>query len=203
MPPIVPVPLTQPLVSRPREHPRQPVQRHRFRRRSSARERSVHGRARTADPARAASRRAERRHRRSARAWPAQPRASCAPAATEPTRRAWYVAALDGRRRRHLAGNRPRQARARSRVPAGRRTERGRSADDAVNSEAAMALKMTRLFGGEPPRAAENTDFDAPTTQVRMGITLAGRLRPADDDVGHGAAAHREQRGAPRRRSCC
>jgi twitching motility protein PilJ len=33
-----------------------------------------------------------------------------------------------------------------------------------------MALKMTRLFGGEP-RAAENTDFDVPTTQVRMGIT--------------------------------
>jgi twitching motility protein PilJ len=33
-----------------------------------------------------------------------------------------------------------------------------------------MALKMTKLFGGEP-RAAENTDFDVPTTQVRMGIT--------------------------------
>src|SRR5690348_18479257 len=33
-----------------------------------------------------------------------------------------------------------------------------------------MALKMTRLFGAEP-RAAENSDFDAPTTQVRMGIT--------------------------------
>ena len=33
-----------------------------------------------------------------------------------------------------------------------------------------MALKMTKLFGGEP-RAAENTDFDAPTTQVRMGVT--------------------------------
>jgi len=33
-----------------------------------------------------------------------------------------------------------------------------------------MALKMARLFGGEP-RAAENTDFDVPTTQVRMGIT--------------------------------
>jgi len=34
-----------------------------------------------------------------------------------------------------------------------------------------MALKMTRLFGGEPPRAAENSDFEPPTTQVRMGIT--------------------------------
>ena len=34
-----------------------------------------------------------------------------------------------------------------------------------------MALKMTRLFGGEPPRAAENMDFEPPTTQVRMGIT--------------------------------
>src|SRR5512133_1113657 len=34
-----------------------------------------------------------------------------------------------------------------------------------------MALKMTRLFGGEPPRAAENTDFEPPTTQVRMGVT--------------------------------
>ena len=33
-----------------------------------------------------------------------------------------------------------------------------------------MALKMTKLFGGES-RAAENTDFDVPTTQVRMGIT--------------------------------
>ena len=33
-----------------------------------------------------------------------------------------------------------------------------------------MALKMTKLFGGEA-RAAENTDFDVPTTQVRMGIT--------------------------------
>jgi twitching motility protein PilJ len=33
-----------------------------------------------------------------------------------------------------------------------------------------MALKMTKLFGGES-RAAENIDFDAPTTQVRMGIT--------------------------------
>ena len=32
-----------------------------------------------------------------------------------------------------------------------------------------MAMKMARLFGGEA-RAAENTDFDAPTTQVRMGI---------------------------------
>ena len=31
-------------------------------------------------------------------------------------------------------------------------------------------MKMTKLFGGEP-RAAENTDFDAPTTQVRMGVT--------------------------------
>jgi twitching motility protein PilJ len=29
---------------------------------------------------------------------------------------------------------------------------------------------MTKLFGGEP-RAAENTDFDVPTTQVRMGVT--------------------------------
>jgi len=33
-----------------------------------------------------------------------------------------------------------------------------------------MALKMTKLFGPEP-RAAENSDFDVPTTQVRMGIT--------------------------------
>ena len=33
-----------------------------------------------------------------------------------------------------------------------------------------MALKMTKLFGGEP-RMAENADFDVPTTQVRMGIT--------------------------------
>ncbi len=33
-----------------------------------------------------------------------------------------------------------------------------------------MALKMTKLFGGES-RAAENTDFDVPTTQVRMRIT--------------------------------
>ena len=32
-----------------------------------------------------------------------------------------------------------------------------------------MALK-NRLFGAEP-RAAENSDFDVPTTQVRMGIT--------------------------------
>ena len=32
-----------------------------------------------------------------------------------------------------------------------------------------MALKMTKLFGGEP--RAENADFDVPTTQVRMGIT--------------------------------
>jgi twitching motility protein PilJ len=31
-----------------------------------------------------------------------------------------------------------------------------------------MALKMARLFGGEA-RAAENSDFDVPTTQVRMG----------------------------------
>jgi twitching motility protein PilJ len=40
-----------------------------------------------------------------------------------------------------------------------------------------MALKMTRLFGGEP-RAAENTDFDAPTTQVRMGIASAEGYDP-------------------------
>jgi twitching motility protein PilJ len=33
-----------------------------------------------------------------------------------------------------------------------------------------MALKMTKQFGGEP-HAAENSDFDVPTTQVRMGIT--------------------------------
>ncbi|HJU22474.1 MAG TPA: methyl-accepting chemotaxis protein [Casimicrobiaceae bacterium] len=32
-----------------------------------------------------------------------------------------------------------------------------------------MALKMAKLFGGEG-RAAENMDFDVPTTQVRMGI---------------------------------
>ena len=31
-----------------------------------------------------------------------------------------------------------------------------------------MALKMTKLFGGEP--RAENMDFDVPTTQVRMGL---------------------------------
>ena len=33
-----------------------------------------------------------------------------------------------------------------------------------------MALKMAGLFGGEPRVAAENTDFEPPTTQVRMGI---------------------------------
>jgi twitching motility protein PilJ len=33
-----------------------------------------------------------------------------------------------------------------------------------------MALKMTKLFGGDA-HAAENSDFDVPTTQVRMGIT--------------------------------
>jgi twitching motility protein PilJ len=41
-----------------------------------------------------------------------------------------------------------------------------------------MALKMTRLFGGEPPRAAENTDFDAPTTQVRMNFKSAEGFDP-------------------------
>src|SRR5436190_4558336 len=41
-----------------------------------------------------------------------------------------------------------------------------------------MALKMTRLFGGEPPRAAENTDFEPPTTQVRMGLTSAEGYDP-------------------------
>ena len=40
-----------------------------------------------------------------------------------------------------------------------------------------MALKMTRLFGGEP-RAAENTDFDVPTTQVRMGLASPGGYDP-------------------------
>ena len=40
-----------------------------------------------------------------------------------------------------------------------------------------MALKMTKLFGAEP-RTAENTDFDAPTTQVRMGITSPGGYDP-------------------------
>ena len=33
-----------------------------------------------------------------------------------------------------------------------------------------MALKMAGLFGSEPRVAAENTDFEPPTTQVRMGI---------------------------------
>ena len=33
-----------------------------------------------------------------------------------------------------------------------------------------MALKMAGLFGGVPRVAAENTDFEPPTTQVRMGI---------------------------------
>ena len=33
-----------------------------------------------------------------------------------------------------------------------------------------MALKMAGLFGGEPRVAAENSDFEPPTTQVRMGI---------------------------------
>jgi twitching motility protein PilJ len=41
-----------------------------------------------------------------------------------------------------------------------------------------MALKMTRLFGGEPPRAAENMDFEPPTTQVRMGITSTDGYDP-------------------------
>ena len=41
-----------------------------------------------------------------------------------------------------------------------------------------MALKMTRLFGGEPPRAAENMDFEPPTTQVRMGITSSEGYDP-------------------------
>ncbi|HEX6793638.1 MAG TPA: methyl-accepting chemotaxis protein [Casimicrobiaceae bacterium] len=40
-----------------------------------------------------------------------------------------------------------------------------------------MALKMTKLFGGEG-RAAENTEFDAPTTQVRMGITSPAGFDP-------------------------
>jgi twitching motility protein PilJ len=37
---------------------------------------------------------------------------------------------------------------------------------------------MTRLFGGEPPRAAENMDFEPPTTQVRMGITSTDGYDP-------------------------
>jgi twitching motility protein PilJ len=37
------------------------------------------------------------------------------------------------------------------------------------NGGNSMALKMTKLFG--ETRTAENTDFDAPTTQVRMNIT--------------------------------
>jgi len=40
-----------------------------------------------------------------------------------------------------------------------------------------MALKMTKLFGGEP-RAAQNSDFDVPTTQVRMGITSPDGFDP-------------------------
>src|SRR5579862_5978799 len=38
-----------------------------------------------------------------------------------------------------------------------------------VRGGTVMALKMAKLFGGEG-RAAENMDFDVPTTQVRMGI---------------------------------
>jgi len=41
-----------------------------------------------------------------------------------------------------------------------------------------MALKMTKLFGGETPRTAENMDFEAPTTQVRMGITSSEGYEP-------------------------
>ena len=40
-----------------------------------------------------------------------------------------------------------------------------------------MALKMAKLFGNEP-RAAENTEFDAPTTQVRMGIASPATFDP-------------------------
>ena len=81
--------------------------------------------------------RAERRHRRSARAWPAQPRG--ARASRERSRRtvAWHVAALGGRRRRHMAGNRSRSARTRSRFLTSWRMTRGRLADASVNSEAA------------------------------------------------------------------
>ncbi|HKP64990.1 MAG TPA: type IV pili methyl-accepting chemotaxis transducer N-terminal domain-containing protein, partial [Casimicrobiaceae bacterium] len=37
---------------------------------------------------------------------------------------------------------------------------------------------MTKLFGGETPRTAENMDFEAPTTQVRMGITSSEGYDP-------------------------
>jgi twitching motility protein PilJ len=40
-----------------------------------------------------------------------------------------------------------------------------------------MALKMARLFGGDA-RAAENSDFDVPTTQVKMGIRSPGGFDP-------------------------
>ena len=59
-----------------------------------------------------------------------------------------------------------------------------------------MALKMTSSSAASRRAQRQNMDFEPPTTQVRMGMTSLGRLRPAGDDVGHGAVARREHRSA-------
>src|SRR4029078_13164208 len=80
--------------------------------------------------------------------------------------------ALDGRGWQRLAGDRPRPARARPCVPAGRRLA------DAKDGDTHMALKLPRLFGEKPAQLADD-DYDVPTTQAKMG---GGPAAPAGYD---------------------
>src|SRR6185312_4632891 len=116
------------------------------------------GRHHVAEPARAvraARRRAQRRHRRHARARLAQPRRARARRAGGVAARV-VRAALDGRRRARVAGNRPREARPRPAVPRRRAL---------AASGGSMALKIF----ADKAKGAGAAALDMPTTQVRMG----------------------------------
>ena len=133
-------------------------------------------RARAPAPVRPArGRPQERRHRRRARAGTAQPRRARCRAGSA---RRVVCAALDGRRRPLVAGDRPVATRAGRHVPAHRNLKRGAALRATIRPGGSMAFKMPALFGAKPP-SAPSDDLDMPTTQVKMAAAERGRLRPA------------------------
>ena len=170
VPPIAPVPLTQAVVPRPREHPRQPLQRHRLRAVPRARQRSP-GVGQPARAVRAARRRPQRGHRRAPRVLGlAQRRRARARGAAATEAPAWYAQRWIDARRQRMAGDRPREARPRSGVPAGRTS---REPQDAVtrhvlggNNDGAQDAQAVRRTEGEARPV--DADLDMPTTQVKM-----------------------------------
>ena len=128
--------------------------------------------------------------------------AELAPAAPPHDAPAWYGAALDGRRRQRLAGNRSREACERSRIFAGRHLNVAWETHAGPRREA-MALKLGQICSATTGRSPGATDLDMPTTQVKMNqaaqqattrwppcpswISCASRQR-ADGDAAEAAA---------------